>query len=72
MTCAKSWNEEINKTLAMAGVTFEDVPQQPERIEIAYFDGKRQIYRHGNNLYVVGMDALGRCTTHFVDRDSFK
>ena len=67
----KSWNEEINKTLALAGVTFEQVPQTPAEIKVPFLDGFRQIFRVKNYLYVTGQDKYGRCTTHFVDRDTW-
>ena len=51
-----SWNDEINKTLAKAGVNFEDVPVYPAMITINWLDGKRQIYKtYMNYLYVVGI-----------------
>jgi len=67
----KSWNDEINKTLAKAGVTFEQVPQKPAEIIVPWLDGFRQIFRVKNYLYVTGQDKDGRCTTHFVDRDTW-
>ena len=52
-----SWNEEVNKTLAKAGVTFESVPVFPAMLTINWLDGKRQIYKtYMNYLYVVGFD----------------
>ena len=68
----KSWNEEINKTLAMAGVTFEQVPQQPDQITVKYGSGERYITRNKNSIIVRGVDASGRSTTHFIDRDTWK
>ena len=68
-----SWNEEINKTLAKAGVTFETAPVYPEMLTIEWQGGKRQIYKtYMNYLYVVGFDNNGKATTHFVDRDTWK
>ena len=73
MTCKRSWNEEIDKTLAKAGVTFESVPVFPAMKTINWLDGKRQIYKtYMNYLYVVGFDKNGKATTHLVDRDTWK
>ena len=51
-----SWNDEINKTLAKAGVSFEGVPVYPAMITINWLDGKRQIYKtYMNYLYVANI-----------------
>ena len=68
-----SWNDEINKTLAKAGVNLDGVPVYPAMITVNWLDGKRQIYKTCMNyLYVVGFDKNGKAKTHFVDRDTWK
>lgn len=69
----QSWNEEINKTLAAAGVTFESLPVFPAKVSVPWGDGLRQAYKtYMSYVYVVGFDKNGRSTTHFVDRDTWR
>jgi len=68
----KSWNEEINWTMQKANASFDQVPQWPAHIKLDWQDGKRQIFRRESDVYVIGQDATGRATTHFVDKDTWR
>ena len=70
MTWLKSWNEEINKTLAKAGVNPAMMKEGVHHVT-SWNDVERVITRRKNDIIVTGTDKDGRSTTHFIDRGFF-